>query len=171
MPAEQIVGENIRPDFLGRAGLDQKVAEILAFALLRRLFVEIFVETRGHATLERQRKHRRGQRENHQHPVQAREKSRHQDDGHDVAGESQHRPGEIAGPPGNIALGARQTIVPVGIIEVAEVDLGSLRQQSPLGFELHAADEQIPAVAHVCAHGSLHGGGQPQSDQDRKQVA
>ena len=170
MPAEQVVGQHVRSDFLRGARLDEQVAQIFALALFGRLLVEIFVETRGHATLERQRKPGRRQREHHQHPVQAGEESRHQDYRHDVARESQHGPREIAGSPGNVALGAREAIVPVGIIEVAEIDLGRLREQPPLGFELHAADEQIPAVAHVGAHGSLHGGGQPQSDQDGNQV-
>ena len=52
---------------------------------------------------------------------------------------------------------------------MAQVDFGSLLEQSPLGFQLHAADEQVPAVAHVGAHGSLHRGRKPQADQDGKQ--
>jgi hypothetical protein len=45
MPSHEIVGENVRPDFLGRTRLDEQVAEILAFAFLGRFFVKLFVET------------------------------------------------------------------------------------------------------------------------------
>ena len=48
--------------------------------------------------------------------------------------------------------------MPVGIIEVAEIDLRGLLEQPALGFELHAADEQVAAVAHVGADGALHAG-------------
>ena len=54
--------------------------------------------------------------------MQARQQRRHQHDRDDVARQTQDGPGEIAGAPGDVALGARQTIVPVGIIEVTEVE-------------------------------------------------
>jgi hypothetical protein len=43
VPTQQIVGQRVGPDFLGGAGLNQQIAEVFAFALLRRLLVEEFV--------------------------------------------------------------------------------------------------------------------------------
>jgi hypothetical protein len=53
---------------------------------------------------------------------------------------------------------------------VTEIDLRRLCQQAPLGFELHATHEQIPAVAHVRADRPLHTGRYPEPDHDREHV-
>ncbi len=49
--------------------------------------------------------------------------------------------------------------------------LAACVEQPPLGFELHATNEQIPPVAHVGADRALDGGRQPQADEDRHHVA
>ena len=53
---------------------------------------------------------------------------------------------------------------------MSEVDLRRLRQQPPLRLELDAADEQVPAVAHVAAYRALNAGHDPQADDDGQQV-
>src|SRR5215813_6881355 len=78
MPPEQIIGQHVSPDFLRCAGLSQQIAHILAFSFFRSLFVEKLVETRGHATFEKERKKRRRQRENDQKVMKARQQRRHQ---------------------------------------------------------------------------------------------
>ena len=171
VPAEQVVGQHVRPNLFRGARLHQQVAEVLALALLRRLLVEEFVQPRRHAALERERQQRRGNREDHQDVVQAREDRRHQHDGDDVAGQAEDGPGEIAGPPRDVALRARQAVVPVGVVEVSDVHPRRLREQPPLGFELDPPDEQVAAVSHVGADGTLQRGREPQADEDGHHVA
>src|SRR5262249_30018410 len=148
-------------DFLCSARLGQQVTHILALSLFRRLLIEKLVKTQSHAALEGERKRRRRQREDDQKVVQAREQRRHQSYRHNVARQSQDGPCEVSGPPGDFALGARQTVVPVGGGECSDVVLRSLSQQPPLRFQLNTPDEQISAVAHVRAHCPLRPGGNP----------
>src|SRR5262249_55898026 len=123
MPSEQVIGQHVGPDFLSGAGLSQQVAHILAFSFLRSLFVEKLVETRSHTTLESERKRRRRERKNDQQDVKACQERRHQRYRHDIARQSQDRPREVSGSPVDLTLGARETIVPVGVIEVTDVHL------------------------------------------------
>src|SRR5262245_27672397 len=143
MPSEQVVGQHVGPDLLCSAGLGQQVAHILALSLFRRLFVEKLVEAQSHATLEGERKRGRRQRENDQQIMKARKERRHQSYRHNVARQSQDGPCEVSGPPGDLALGARQTVVPVRVIEVSDVDLRSLSQQPALRFQLDTPDAEI----------------------------
>ena len=123
MAAEQVIREHVGADLFRGARLHEQVAKIFALTLLGGLLVEELVEPRGDAALEHERQDGGHQREEHEHPVQAGEQARHQHDGDDIAGEAEHRPGEIPGPPRDVALGAREPIVPVGVVEVPEVDL------------------------------------------------
>ena len=61
--------------------------------------------------------------------------------------------------------------MPVRIVEVADIHLRGLGEQAAFRLELHAADEQIPAVPHVGAYRPLHGSGYPQTGNDGKHVA
>src|SRR5262245_58875566 len=140
MPSEQVVGQHVGPYFFGASGLGQQIAHIQALSLFRRLLVEKLVETQSHATLEGERKRGRRQRENDQQVMKACEERRHQSYCHNVARQSQDRPCEVSGPPGNLTLGARETVVPVRVVEVSDVDLRSLGQQTPLRFQLHTTD-------------------------------
>ncbi len=54
---------------------------------------------------------------------------------------------------------------------MSEVHLRRLRQQPALGFELHATDEQIAAVAHVGADRPLNAGDEPEPENHRHHVA
>ena len=170
MPAQQVVGQDVGPDLLRGAGLDEQVAQVFPFPLLGGLLVEELVEARGDPALQRERQPRRDECQDDEHPVQAGQEPGHEHDGHDVARESQDRPGEIAGPPGDVPLGPRQAVVPVGVVEVAEVELRRLLEEPALRLELHSADVQVSAVALVGADSALHPGGDPQADDDRKEV-
>ena len=171
MPSEEIVRENVCAILLRGAWLNQEVAEVSAFALLRRLLVVELVQPRGDAALQQERQQRSPERENDQHPVETGQQCRHQKHRDDVPRETEHRPREVAGSPRDVALGARQPVVPVRVVEVAEVELRRFREQPPLRFELHTTNEQIAPVPHVCADRPLYPGGEPHADQDRKHVA
>jgi hypothetical protein len=171
VPAQEIFGEDVGADFFVGAGLHQQVSEVLPLALLRRLLVVVLVEPRRHPALEGQREHRRAQRQHHQHPVETRQQPRHQDDGDDVAGEPQDGPGEVARAPRHIALGPRQPVVPVGVVEVPHVESRALGQEAALGLELHAPHKELAAVAGVGAEGALNAGGEPEPDDGRHHVA
>ena len=47
---------------------------------------------------------------------------------------------------------------------MAEIHLRRLLQQPALGFELHAPDEQVAAIAHVGADRALNAGDEPEPD-------
>ena len=170
MPRQKVVGENVGADLLPVLRFHQEVAEVLTLPFLGCLAVEVFVHAGGVAPLEQERERRCGEREHHQQVVQAREERGHEHERDDVAGEAEHRPGEVARSPGHVAFGPRQTVVPIGVVEVSEVDLAGLREEPALGLELYPPHEEVAPIAHECPDRALHPGDEPEASHEREEV-
>src|SRR5882762_5255385 len=157
MSPQQVIGQYICSYFFGCAGLRKEAAEVVPFPLFRSLLIIEVVKTRRNTTLESQRKCGGEQGKNNQYIMKACQKRGHQNNRHDVARKPEDGPRQVSRSPRYIPFSSCQTIVPVGVVKVTQVDPRRLLQQTALGFQFSTPDKKIPAVSHIGAHGALHG--------------